>query len=63
MPSMGSSVQNVVGRLAAAAIDQAANFFGRGVGNCRADEVGDLIEDRDAFFEAQGVGLFFADEC
>ena len=40
-------------RLAAAAVDQAAHFFRRGIGNRRADELRHLVERRDAFFQSQ----------
>ena len=62
VPSIGSSVQNVLRRFAAAAIDQAAYFFRRGVGNRRLARTRDLIERRDAFFKPQRFGLLFANE-
>ena len=43
MPSIGSSVQNCRRRFAAAAIDQAADFFRRGVGDRRRTKSRDLV--------------------
>ena len=53
VPSIGSSVQKSADGVAAAAIDQIADFLRRGIGAPRRTKSGDLVERLDAFFEPQ----------